>query len=198
MTARDYLTIGEVVEALSGNHPDLSISKIRFLEEEGLIVPERTPGGYRKFSQNDVSRLELILKLQREHFLPLAVILYWFANNIWTFGQQHVVFGKIEKEEEAKKLEALERRAANAPAPGKKPNKARKAVKETAENPDGADTSVGKTSVGKEPADPDTATEAAGSANSRSTQKSQNAKGSSPRAPGNSPRPGSRPNKRKR
>lgn len=131
-------------------------------------------------------------------FLPLAVILYWFANNIWTFGQQHVVFGKIEKEEEAKKLEALERRAANAPAPGKKPNKARKAVKETAENPDGADTSVGKTSVGKEPADPDTATEAAGSANSRTTQKSQNAKGSSPRAPGNTPRPGSRPNKRKR
>ena len=54
-------------------------------------------------------------------FLPLAIILYWFANNIWTFGQQHYVFGMIEKEEEAKKLEAQERRAANAPAPGAKP-----------------------------------------------------------------------------
>src|SRR5271170_933082 len=50
-------------------------------------------------------------------FLPLAIIFYWFSNNIWTFGQQHVVFGMIEKEEEAKKREALERRAANAPAP---------------------------------------------------------------------------------
>ncbi len=59
-------------------------------------------------------------------FLPLAIILYWFANNIWTFGQQHYVFGKIEKEEEAKKLAAIERRAANAPPPGAKPKRARK------------------------------------------------------------------------
>ena len=59
-------------------------------------------------------------------FLPLAIILYWVANNIWTFGQQHYVFGRIEKEEEAKKLEAIERRAANAPAPGAKPKRARK------------------------------------------------------------------------
>ena len=59
-------------------------------------------------------------------FLPLAIILYWFANNIWTFGQQHYVFGKIEKEEEAKRQEALERRSANAPAPGAKPTKGKK------------------------------------------------------------------------
>ena len=59
-------------------------------------------------------------------FLPIAIILYWFANNIWTFGQQHFVFGMIDKEEEAKKLEAQERRAANAPAPGAKPNRQRK------------------------------------------------------------------------
>ena len=52
-------------------------------------------------------------------FLPLAIIMYWLANNIWTFGQQHYVFGKIEKEEEAKKLEAQERRAQNAPPPGR-------------------------------------------------------------------------------
>lgn len=57
-------------------------------------------------------------------FLPLAIIFYWFSNNIWTFGQQHYVFGLIAKEEEAKKDEALRRRAANAPAPGAKPKRA--------------------------------------------------------------------------
>src|SRR6201996_4181934 len=56
-------------------------------------------------------------------FLPLAIILYWFSNNIWTFGQQHYVFGMIEKEDEAKKQEAIARRAANAPAPGAKPKR---------------------------------------------------------------------------
>ncbi len=76
MTAakREYKTIGEVVEALSAIYPDLSISKVRFLEEEGLIAPDRTAGGYRKFSDVDVARVELVLRLQREHFLPLAVI----------------------------------------------------------------------------------------------------------------------------
>jgi YidC/Oxa1 family membrane protein insertase len=54
-------------------------------------------------------------------FLPLAIILYWVSNNIWTYGQQHYVFGKIEKREEAEKLAAKERRSANAPAPGAKP-----------------------------------------------------------------------------
>lgn len=74
MTGRDYLTIGEVVQRLQGSYPDLSISKVRFLEEEGLVAPERTAGGYRKFSQADVARVEMILRLQRDHFLPLAVI----------------------------------------------------------------------------------------------------------------------------
>jgi len=74
MSGRDYLTIGEVVQRLQGGYPDLSISKVRFLEEEGLVAPERTQGGYRKFSQADVARVEMILRLQKEHFLPLAVI----------------------------------------------------------------------------------------------------------------------------
>jgi len=74
MTGRDYLTIGEVVQRLQGAYPDLSISKVRFLEEEGLVAPERTAGGYRKFSQADIARVEMILRLQRDHFLPLAVI----------------------------------------------------------------------------------------------------------------------------
>jgi YidC/Oxa1 family membrane protein insertase len=59
-------------------------------------------------------------------FLPLAIIFYWFSNNIWTFGQQHYVFGMLEKEEEQKKREAIERRAANAPAPGAKPKRSTK------------------------------------------------------------------------
>ena len=71
---RDYLTIGEVVQRLQNSYPDLSISKVRFLEEEGLVAPERTAGGYRKFSQTDVARVEMILRLQKEHFLPLAII----------------------------------------------------------------------------------------------------------------------------
>jgi len=74
MSSRDYLTIGEVVQRLAPSYPDLSISKVRFLEEEGLITPERTAGGYRKFAHNDVGRIEMILRLQRDHFLPLAVI----------------------------------------------------------------------------------------------------------------------------
>lgn len=71
---RDYLTIGEVVEKLKPQHPDLTISKVRFLEEEGLISPDRTTGGYRIFHPADVQRLELVLRLQKEHFMPLAVI----------------------------------------------------------------------------------------------------------------------------
>jgi DNA-binding transcriptional MerR regulator len=71
---RDYMTIGELVENLQPAHPDLSISKIRFLEDEGLVTPERTAGGYRKFSSQDAARVDLVLRLQKEHFLPLAVI----------------------------------------------------------------------------------------------------------------------------
>lgn len=71
---RDYMTIGELVESLQPAHPDLSISKIRFLEDEGLVTPERTAGGYRKFSTQDAARVDLVLRLQKEHFLPLSVI----------------------------------------------------------------------------------------------------------------------------
>ena len=71
---RDYLSIGEVLEAIRADFPDVSISKIRFLENEGLIVPTRTGAGYRKFYDADVARLRYILSLQRDHFLPLRVI----------------------------------------------------------------------------------------------------------------------------
>jgi DNA-binding transcriptional MerR regulator len=71
---RDYLSIGEVLSSLQDDFPDISISKIRFLESEGLIAPERTASGYRKFFEEDVTRLRYILTLQRDHFLPLKVI----------------------------------------------------------------------------------------------------------------------------
>jgi DNA-binding transcriptional MerR regulator len=72
--SRDYLSIGEVLDAVRGDFPDVSISKIRFLEAEGLIEPERTPSGYRKFFDKDVERLRYILSMQRDQFLPLKVI----------------------------------------------------------------------------------------------------------------------------
>lgn len=69
-----HLSIGEVLEQLRGQFPDVTISKIRFLESQGLIDPERTPSGYRKFSEDDLARLEWILTQQRDHFLPLRII----------------------------------------------------------------------------------------------------------------------------
>ncbi|MEP7092048.1 MAG: MerR family transcriptional regulator [Nocardioidaceae bacterium] len=73
-SSRARLSIGEVLEQLRGDFPGLNISKIRFLEAEGLIEPERTPSGYRKFSHQDVDRLRYVLTCQREHYLPLKVI----------------------------------------------------------------------------------------------------------------------------
>lgn len=69
-----YLTIGKVVKRLQTQYPDLSVSKVRYLEDEGLLTPSRTPGGYRLYSQHDVRRLETILFLQKNRFMPLQVI----------------------------------------------------------------------------------------------------------------------------
>lgn len=111
-------------------------------------------------------------------FLPLAIIFYWFANNIWTFGQQHVVFGMIEKEEEAKKREALERRAANAPAPGAKPKRSPRNA------PGGGNGSSGPSdgSDGDRPAAEPASDQALGNTNPA----------------GRTPRPGVKPKKRRR
>ena len=111
-------------------------------------------------------------------FLPIAIIIYWVSNNIWTFGQQHYVFGKIEQEEEAKREEALARRSANAPAPGVKPTKR----KPTPPAANGA-------------AEPVDGTDATGSA---ADQNGDAAPDSGAGAPTRTPRPGARPKKRKR
>jgi DNA-binding transcriptional MerR regulator len=72
--ARAYFGIGEVIAQLRGEFPDVSVSKIRFLESEGLIQPARSPSGYRKFGPADVDRLRYILTAQRDQYLPLRVI----------------------------------------------------------------------------------------------------------------------------
>ena len=72
--ARSHLSIGEVLALLLEEFPDITISKIRFLESQGLIDPERTPSGYRKFYDDDVELLRCILREQRENYLPLRVI----------------------------------------------------------------------------------------------------------------------------
>ena len=71
---RRLLTIGSVCNHLQAEFPDISISKIRYLEDQGLLAPRRTQSGYRLFSEDDVERLETILRLQRDEFLPLRVI----------------------------------------------------------------------------------------------------------------------------
>ncbi len=74
MATRNYQSIGEVLVSVKTEFPDITISKIRFLESEGLIEPERTPSGYRKFYDKDVAQLKHILRLQRDEYLPLKVI----------------------------------------------------------------------------------------------------------------------------
>jgi len=73
-TRERLLTIGSVCRSLKSEFPDISISKIRYLEDQGLLTPKRTRGGYRLFDEDDVERLETILRLQRDEFLPLRVI----------------------------------------------------------------------------------------------------------------------------
>jgi len=74
VATRNYMSIGEILVTLKTEFPDVTISKIRFLEGEGLIDPERTPSGYRKFHEDDVERLRTILRMQRDEYLPLKVI----------------------------------------------------------------------------------------------------------------------------
>jgi DNA-binding transcriptional MerR regulator len=73
-TDRSHLSIGEVLSLLQDEFPDVTISKIRFLESQGLLDPERTPSGYRKFYETDIERLRWILRQQKDHYLPLKVI----------------------------------------------------------------------------------------------------------------------------
>ena len=74
LVRRARFNIGQVLDQLRPDFPGVTIPKIRFLEDKGLIKPERTPAGYRKFSTDDVDRLRYVLRMQRDHYLPLKVI----------------------------------------------------------------------------------------------------------------------------
>ena len=74
MTEQRDLSIGEVIKVLRRDFPEITVSKVRFLESKGMISPRRTDGGYRRFDRTDVARLRYILGQQRDHFLPLKVI----------------------------------------------------------------------------------------------------------------------------
>ncbi|MBR2834476.1 MAG: MerR family transcriptional regulator [Coriobacteriales bacterium] len=74
MPVADTYTIGSVVKKLSSAYPDLTVSKVRFLEAEGLVSPHRTKNGYRRYTEKDIDRLETVLRLQSKYFYPLAVI----------------------------------------------------------------------------------------------------------------------------
>ncbi|MFN2468947.1 MAG: MerR family transcriptional regulator, partial [Gaiellaceae bacterium] len=71
---RKSMTIGAVCKTLQQEFPDITISKLRYLEDQKLVAPRRTPGGYRLYSVSDLARLRTILRLQRDEFLPLRVI----------------------------------------------------------------------------------------------------------------------------
>jgi DNA-binding transcriptional MerR regulator len=73
-TRSDTRSIGHVLGLLKNDFPDISISKIRFLESEGLISPQRAPSGYRRYTDSDIERLRYVLSVQRSHYLPLKVI----------------------------------------------------------------------------------------------------------------------------
>jgi DNA-binding transcriptional MerR regulator len=96
VSSRTYLSIGDVLTLLREEFPDVTISKIRFLESQGLVNPERSPSGYRKFFETDVERLRWVLRQQREHFLPLKVIRDRLANG--DLSEDDLRAGEVEQE----------------------------------------------------------------------------------------------------
>lgn len=122
-------------------------------------------------------------------FLPIAILLYWVSNNIWTYGQQHLVFGRIDKEEQKKKEEAIERKAQNAPKPGVKPTAKKKSGAAEASAADGdkpAAATNGTSAATTSESTPSSSSAKAGSASGKS-----GSSGKSP-GPGNRKRSGNR------
>jgi len=103
------LTIGTVCGMLKEEFPDISISKIRYLEDQGLLAPRRTQGGYRMFSEDDVERLETILRLQRDEFLPLRVIRQELTSPATKERRRKRAVGLTDQEDELDVTELCER-----------------------------------------------------------------------------------------
>jgi DNA-binding transcriptional MerR regulator len=110
------LTIGAVCRRLKPDFPDISISKIRYLEDQGLLTPKRTQGGYRLFSEDDLERLETILRLQRDEFLPLRVIREELAAGAARARRRRTASSLGEQEDETIDLDELCERAGLEPA----------------------------------------------------------------------------------
>jgi DNA-binding transcriptional MerR regulator len=105
---RNYQSIGEVLVSVKTEFPDITISKIRFLEAEGLIEPERTPSGYRKFYGPDVERLKSILRMQRDEYLPLKVIKErLISQDAGAGGLEGSADGEVATDEEASLVEEI-------------------------------------------------------------------------------------------
>jgi DNA-binding transcriptional MerR regulator len=107
-------TIGSVCRRLQSDFPDISISKIRYLEDQGLLSPKRTRGGYRLFGEDDIERLETILRLQRDEFLPLRVIRQELASP--SSSERRRRRAGLDAQESAIGVEELCRRAGITPA----------------------------------------------------------------------------------
>jgi DNA-binding transcriptional MerR regulator len=97
---QQLLTIGTVCGMLKDEFPDISISKIRYLEDQGLLAPRRTQGGYRLFAEEDVERLRTILRLQRDEFLPLRVIRQELASPSGNKERRRRPLGLVGREDE--------------------------------------------------------------------------------------------------
>lgn len=93
----DRLSIGEVINLLRDDFPDVSVSKLRFLESQGLLDPDRSNSGYRQFGQEDIARLRFILQQQRDHFLPLKVIKSKLT--LWERGEEDITGKGVPKAE---------------------------------------------------------------------------------------------------
>lgn len=111
---RPYFSIGEVLNVLKDAFPDVTVSKIRFLESEGLIQPERTDTGYRKFTEEDIDRLRFILRLQRDQFLPLKVIRERLEEADRSGGQSKLTFDDAEQASARDSRGSLQRDATGA------------------------------------------------------------------------------------
>lgn len=109
-------TIGKVVKRLQAAYPDLSISKVRYLEDEGLLNPQRTPSGYRMYSQKDVDRLEYILYLQKTRFLPLSVIKDQLEKEQNAAAYQSAVAAGVNPETLVQAVPAVSAQTTSAPA----------------------------------------------------------------------------------
>jgi DNA-binding transcriptional MerR regulator len=101
------LTIGAVCRRLKADYPDISISKIRYLEDQGLLTLRRTQGGYRLFTEEDVERLETILRLQRDEFLPLRVIRQELASPMRPADRKRLARGGLRAPQEEVDFDAL-------------------------------------------------------------------------------------------